>query len=90
MSHLGSPDGKPQDKFSLKHVVPAVEKVLGKPLNLLATVWVRMHKNMAASLKPGEIMILENLRFYEEEEGKPYHLGKDAVMRKKKKLPRLK
>jgi len=84
MSHLGRPDGKPQDKFSLKHVVPAIEKVLGKPVTFAGDCMGESAKNMAASLKPGEVMLLENLRFYEEEEGKPYHLGKDASEEEKK------
>ena len=84
MSHLGRPDGKPQDKFSLKHVVPAIEKVLGTPVKFAGDCMGENAKDMAASLKPGELMLLENLRFYEEEEGKPYHLAKDAGEEEKK------
>ena len=84
MSHLGRPDGKPQDKFSLKHVVPAIEKVLGIPVKFAGDCMGENAKNMAASLKPGDVMLLENLRFYEEEEGKPYHLAKEAGEEEKK------
>jgi phosphoglycerate kinase len=84
MSHLGRPDGKPQDKYSLKHVVPAVEKLLGKPVKFANDCMGDSTAQMAAALKPGEVLLLENLRFYEEEEGKPYHLGKEASEEEKK------
>jgi phosphoglycerate kinase len=84
MSHLGRPDGKVQDKFSLKHVVPAVENVLGKPVKFAGDCMGETAKAMAAELKPGEVMLLENLRFYEEEEGKAYSLAEDATDEQKK------
>jgi phosphoglycerate kinase len=84
MSHLGRPDGKKIEKYSLGHVVKAVEKVLGKTLKFPGDCVGDDVRKMAASLKPGEVMLLENLRFYEEEEGKPYHLGKDASDEEKK------
>jgi phosphoglycerate kinase len=84
MSHLGRPDGKVQDKYSLKHVVPAIEKVLGKPVKFAGDCMGESAKKMAAELKPGEVMLLENLRFYEEEEGKPYSLAEDASEDQKK------
>ncbi len=84
MSHLGRPDGKPQYQYSLKHVVPAIEKLLGKPVKFAGDCMGETAKKMAAELKPGEVMLLENLRFYEEEEGKPYHLGDDATEEQKK------
>ncbi|MBN1416308.1 MAG: phosphoglycerate kinase [Bacteroidales bacterium] len=84
MSHLGRPDGKVQDKFSLKHIVPAVEKVLGKPVKFAGDCMGETAKKMATELKPGEVMLLENLRFYEEEEGKAYSLAEDASEEQKK------
>ncbi|MCB9000179.1 MAG: phosphoglycerate kinase [Bacteroidales bacterium] len=84
MSHLGRPDGKVVEKYSLKHVVPAVEKALGKPVKFAGDCVGDKVESMAAGLKAGEVMLLENLRFYEEEEGKPYHLGKDATEEEKK------
>ncbi len=84
MSHLGRPDGKPQDKYSLKHVVPYVEQVLGKKIRFADDCIGDQAASMARELQPGEVMMLENLRFYEEEEGKPYHLGKDASEEEKK------
>jgi phosphoglycerate kinase len=84
MSHLGRPDGTVQDKYSLKHVVSAVEKVVGKTVKFAGDCMGENAKSMAAALKPGEIMLLENLRFYEEEEGKPYHLGETPTDEEKK------
>ena len=84
MSHLGRPDGKAQDKFSLKHIVSAVNKVLGVEVKFAGDCMGENAKSMAASLKPGEVMLLENLRFYEEEEGKPYHLGENPSDEDKK------
>jgi phosphoglycerate kinase len=84
MSHLGRPDGKVMEKYSLKHVVSAVEKVLGKPVKFADECVGEKVEKMAGALKPGEILLLENLRFHEEEEGKPYHLGKEATEEEKK------
>ena len=84
MSHLGRPDGKKQDKFSLKHIVSAVEKNLGKSVKFAGDCISDIVEKMAAELKPGEVMLLENLRFYEEEEGKPYHLGENPTDEEKK------
>jgi phosphoglycerate kinase len=79
MSHLGRPDGQKQEKFSMKHIVSALEKNLGKKVIFAGDVVGEMVAKKAADLKSGEVLLLENLRFYEEEEGKPYHLGKDAT-----------
>lgn len=67
MSHLGRPKGK-QEKYSLKHIVSKVEEVLGKKV-IFATDCVGDETiQTAQNLKNGEILLLENLRFYEEEE----------------------
>ncbi len=84
MSHLGRPDGKPQDKYSLKHVIPAIEKNLGFAIKFASDCMGDEPQKMAAELKPGEVLLLENLRFYEEEEGKPYNLPEDASEEMKK------
>jgi len=84
MSHLGRPDGKVQEKYSLKHVVSTVEKVVGTTVKFASDCMGDATKKMAAELKAGEILLLENLRFYEEEEGKPYHLGENATEEEKK------
>ncbi len=84
MSHLGRPDGKKQDKFSMKHVIPALEKNIGRKVIFAGDVIGAEVAKMAADLKAGEVLLLENLRFYEEEEGKPYHLGENATDEEKK------
>jgi len=84
MSHLGRPDGKPQDKYSLEHVIPAIEKNLGMSIKFAPDCVGDEAKKLAAVLKPGEVLLLENLRFYEEEEGKPYSLPEDASEEQKK------
>jgi phosphoglycerate kinase len=68
MSHLGRPKDGPADKYSLRHIIPALEKLLGKPVQFAADCIGEEAKGKAASLKPGEILLLENLRFYKEEE----------------------
>ncbi len=84
MSHLGRPDGKKQDKYSMKHVLASLEKNLGKKVIFAGEVIGEEVSKKAAALKPGEVLLLENLRFYEEEEGKPYHLGEEATDEQKK------
>ncbi|MGC8824485.1 MAG: phosphoglycerate kinase [Bacteroidales bacterium] len=84
MSHLGRPDGKPQEKYSLKHIVSTVEKHLGVPVRFVGDCMGEEAKQVCASLQPGQVVLLENLRFYEEEEGKPYHLGENATDEEKK------
>jgi len=84
MSHLGRPDGKKIEKYSLGHVVNAVEQVLGKPVKFAGDCIGENVKKMADALKPGEVLLLENLRYYEEEEGKPYSLPKEASEDEKK------
>jgi phosphoglycerate kinase len=84
MSHLGRPDGVPQDKYSMKHIVSTVEKNIGTKVKFTGDCMGEEAKKMAAELKPGEVMMLENLRFYEEEEGKPYHLGENPTEEEKK------
>jgi phosphoglycerate kinase len=71
MSHLGRPDGVPQDKYSLKHVIPAFSKLLGQEVKFADDCIGESAVKMAAALKPGEVLLLENVRFYLEEEGKP-------------------
>jgi phosphoglycerate kinase len=70
MSHLGRPEGR-QEKYSLKPVLPVLEKLLGKKVLFADDCLGEATEKMAAALKPGEILLLENVRFYPEEEGKP-------------------
>jgi phosphoglycerate kinase len=70
MSHLGRPEGR-MEKYSLKPVLPVLEKHLGKKVLFADDCLGESAKSMAAAMKPGEILLLENVRFYPEEEGKP-------------------
>lgn len=75
MSHLGRPKGV-DPKFSLKHILGHVSECLGVPVQFAEDC--QAADAQAAALKPGEVLMLENLRFYAEEEGKPRGLAKDA------------
>lgn len=66
MSHLGRPKGK-QNEFSLQHIVKAVENVIGCKVKFVEDCIGPKAEEAAAKLEPGEILLLENLRFYEEE-----------------------
>ena len=68
MSHLGRPDGKVQDKYSLRHIVKHVSDVLGVPVKFAEDCVGEAAEKAAADLKPGEVLLLENLRFHPEEE----------------------
>jgi phosphoglycerate kinase len=70
MSHLGRPEGR-MEKYSLKPVLPVLEKHLGRKVLFADDCLGESAVTMAAALKPGEILLLENVRFYPEEEGKP-------------------
>jgi len=69
-SHLGRPDGQVIEKFSLKPIAAELEKVLGKPVIFAADCVGPVAEAAAAALKPGQVLLLENLRFHIEEEGK--------------------
>ena len=75
MSHMGKPKGKVQAKFSLSQIVEAVAAALGRPVQFAEDCAKAQDK--AAALKPGEVLLLENLRFYPEEEGKPVGIEKE-------------
>ena len=68
MSHLGRPKEGPEEKYSLKHTLSTTEKLLGKPVQFAADCVGDEAKTKAKNLKPGEVLLLENLRFYKEEE----------------------
>lgn len=76
-SHLGRPKG-PTDKFSLKHILPRVAELLGVDVQFASDCIGEEAEAKAAALRPGEALLLENLRFYAEEEGKPRGLPEDA------------
>ena len=68
MSHLGRPKDGPTDKYSLKHLLPHLQKLLGTPLDFANDCIGEEAVRKAAALKPGQVLLLENLRFYKEEE----------------------
>src|SRR5574344_713157 len=68
MSHLGRPKGEVNDKFSLKHIVKRAEEVLGKSVQFLGDVLDADTEKKIQSLKSGDVALLENLRFHNEEE----------------------
>lgn len=68
MSHLGRPKEGPEEKYSLKHTIATTEKLLGRPVQFASDCIGEEAKTKARDLKPGDVLILENLRFYKEEE----------------------
>lgn len=75
MSHMGKPKGKVNAKYSLSQIVDAVSEKLGVPVQFAPDC--AKAGDAAAALKPGEVLLLENLRFYPEEEGKPVDIDKE-------------
>ena len=74
MSHMGKPKGKVNAKLSLSQIKDAVAKALGTDVQFANDCAAA--GDMAASLKPGQVLLLENLRFYPQEEGKPVGIDK--------------
>jgi phosphoglycerate kinase len=68
MSHLGRPKGVEDDKYSLRHIVVTLEKALGRPVKFVQDCIGTEAELIASELKPGEVLLLENLRFHKEEE----------------------
>ncbi len=78
-SHLGRPKKGPEDKFSLKHIVEHLKELLpGTTVKFASDSRGEVAVNAAKELKAGEVLLLENLRFYAAEEGKPRGLAEDA------------
>ena len=75
MSHMGKPKGKVNPKMSLSQIKDAVAKALGTDVQFAPDCAAAA--DMAAALKPGQALLLENLRFYPEEEGKPMGIDKE-------------
>ncbi len=67
MSHLGRPDGKPSDAFSLRHLVEKIEEVIGVSVQFSPDTIGADAEKRAEGLEPGKILLLENLRFFNEE-----------------------
>ena len=80
MSHLGRPDGKRNEKYSLKPVVPELEKLLGKSVVFTDDCVGKEVEDTVNSASDGQVILLENLRFHAEEEGS----SKDAEGKKVK------
>ena len=74
MSHLGRPKKNPDPKYSIKPIIKHLEELLGRPV-AFADDCMKAADQVAA-MKPGEVIVLENLRFYAEEEGKPRGIEK--------------
>lgn len=68
MSHLGRPKDGPEEKYSLKHTIKKTEELLGVPVKFASDCISEEAFKMSNDLKPGEVLLLENLRFYKEEE----------------------
>ena len=75
MSHMGKPKGKVKPELSLSQIVDAVSVALGTPVKFAPDC--ANASEAAAALKPGEVLMLENLRYYPEEEGKPVGIDKE-------------
>src|SRR5690606_11937284 len=67
-SHLGRPKEGPTDKYSLRHLVTPLSLIFGRTVKFADDCIGESAKTLAESLQPGEILLLENLRFYKEEE----------------------
>lgn len=68
MSHLGRPKEGPEEKYSLKHTVKTTEALLGRPVKFAGDCIGDEAFKLSAALQPGEVLLLENLRFYKQEE----------------------
>jgi phosphoglycerate kinase len=82
MSHLGRPKGQVKAEFSLKPAADKLAELTGRTVKFAPDCVGEEVKSMAASIQPGEILVLENLRFHPEEEGK-VKLGDDATAEEK-------
>ena len=78
MSHLGRPKGR-EDQYSLKHIVSKVSEVLGKDVHFASDCKGEIATKAAANLKQGEVLLLENLRFYPEEEAGDESFAKELA-----------
>src|ERR1700712_3303879 len=68
MSHLGRPKGGPEEKYSLKHLIPHLSDLLGQHVEFADDCIGKEAVEKARDLEKGEVLLLENLRFYSEEE----------------------
>lgn len=78
MSHLGRPKGK-EEKYSLQHIVKTTSEVLGVPVHFASDCRGEIAKSAAANLQSGQVLLLENLRFYTEEEAGDIAFAKELA-----------
>ncbi|MCV9932356.1 phosphoglycerate kinase [Flavobacterium sp. LS1R47] len=78
MSHLGRPKGV-EEKYSLKHILKTASDILGVPVQFATNCVGEVAKDAAANLKPGEVLLLENLRFHAEEEAGDVAFAKELA-----------
>ena len=79
LSHFGRPDGKRVPEMSLKPLVEPLSKALGKPVAFAEDCIGPLAEDAVRALKPGEVLLLENLRFHKEEEKNDAGLHRQAV-----------
>jgi len=78
MSHLGRPKGA-EEKYSLKHILKTASKILGVEVKFAENCVGEVAQNAAKDLKPGEVLLLENLRFHNEEEAGDVNFAKELA-----------
>ena len=83
ITHLGRPKAT-ENKYSLKHIIPVIEKHLGIPLLFAPDCMGVEAAELSKHLQPQQVLLLENLRFYAEEEGKPRNLPEDVTDEEKR------
>jgi len=88
LSHLGRPDGEKKAKFSLKPIAEKLQELLKKPVQFVEDCVGPVAEGAAAALKPGQVLLLENVRFYIEEEGKVTKKKEDGSEEKIKADPK--
>jgi len=80
MSHLGRPKDGPEDKFSLKHTISTLKKYVDAPIHFADDCVGEQAFEMSKTLKPGEVLLLENLRFYKQEKKGDEAFAKQLAM----------
>jgi phosphoglycerate kinase len=80
MSHLGRPKAGFEDKFSLKHIQSQVEELIGKPISFASDCIGEIAQSAVREMKNGDVLLLENLRFYKEEEAGDVEFAKKLAM----------
>ena len=79
MTHLGRPKKNNDEKYSLQLIIPTIEELLGHKVMFAGDAMGERAAQMCRDIRPGEIVLLENIRFHAEEEGKPRGLAADAT-----------